>query len=365
MVLCPAATYQLSSPVVFRYHGQKIYTAGQPETLSQKATLLVNGRFATAVYGVGKSFVALTHVRIDGGARAFGNANADRGPLVELGGRDVTGVRVEKVELAYPQGWTCLHLFEGAHDADGNSRCQNAWIVQNYIHDAGLPYSGLWADGISMACSGTVSQNTIRNVTDVGIVLFFNGVTVQNNVIENTSTFGFAAISMGSYKNHRIEGNTIRQGTWYPFAGPSQETEKPNGGEKSSPAPDLPPPCDPDCYPEDGGRFDVAIAVGRPVWSHCNDTYSDAAGTLIRNNFLVQRNAAYRYGGYGIAVARVANIVVTGNTAAYTPSGRGAGCSGRSLPDNASAFQFMECSNCTLQPEFQPAVSLWNLLMRR
>lgn len=196
-------------------------------------------------------------------------------------------------------------------------------------------------------------------------LLVFWAVTVQSKVIENTNTFGFAAISMGSYKNHRIEGNTIRQGTWYAFSGPNQETEKENGSAKGSPAPDLPPPCDPDCYPEDGGRFDVAIAVGRPVWSRCNDTFSDAAGTVIRNNVLVQRSAMYRYGGYGIAIARVANIVVTGNTAMYTPSGRGAGCSGRPLPDNASAFQFMECSNCTLQPEFQPAVSLWNLLMRR
>ncbi len=354
VILCPTQTYLLNGPIRYRFNGQKIFTQGKPASLSNWAKLVVNGRFATAVNGTGKSNVELSYLRIDGGARQFGPGTTDRGALVELGGAGVAGILVTNTELAYPQGWSCLHLFEGRRDTNGYGQCGFSVVTNNYIHDAGIPQNLKWADGISMACEGVVSGNTVRNVTDVGIVLFVNNITVENNLIENTNTLAFGAISMGAYRNQLIRNNTIRQGTYYSFSTKDEEL---------LPQPNI-PPCDPDCWPEEGGRFDVAIAVGRPTWSHCNGTYSDATGTQIVNNYLVARNATYRYGGYGIAVARVSNIVIAGNSVSFTPSGRGAGCSGN-LPDPARAFQYMECSACSLQPEFQPASSLWNLLMNR
>ncbi len=316
----------------------------------------MNNRFATAIYGIGKSGVEVSFLRIDGGAGQFGNGNADREALIKLGGINVQNVTVTNVELFAPQGWSCLQLFEGRMTSGGYGMCYGATVSNNFIHDAGVPYGGLWADGISMACEGTISGNTVRNVTDVGIVLFVNNVRVENNVIENTNTFAFAAISMGAYKNQQILNNTIRQGLYYAGARSKPETDH---------EPLLPPPCEPNCEPEDGGSFDVAIAVGRPVWSHCNGTYSDATGTVISGNALVKRSAAYPYGGYGIALARLSNVTVTGNYATYVPSGRGSGCKDQPMPDPAAAFQFMECDSCLLQPDFKPAVSLWNLLIKR
>lgn len=352
--MCPANTYLLNGPIRYQYNGQKIFTQGKPASLSYWAKLVVSGRFATAVKGLGRSNIELSYVRIDGGARQFGPGVNDRGALVEFGGTSVSGVLVTNTELAYPQGWTCLHLFEGNRDSNGYGLCGFSIVTNNYIHDAGIPENQKWADGMSMGCEGIVSGNTVRNITDVGIVLFVNNVTVENNLIENTNTVAFGAISMGAYRNQLIRNNTIRQGTYYPLSAKNDET-----------VPELNiPPCDPDCWPEDGGRFDVAIAVGRPVWSHCNGTYSDATGTRILNNNLVPRSSTYRYGGYGIAIARVSNIVVFGNSVTYTPTGRGAGC-GSNIPDPAGAFQFMECAASSLQPEFQPALSLWNLLMNR
>lgn len=96
-----------------------------------------------------------------------------------MGGENVTDQVVEYVRSYNPRGWSCLHI------AEGSLNCYNATVQNNDIGPCGSDSFQQWADGISMACQGSVVRNNmIQGATDGGIVIFgAPGTQVYNNTI--------------------------------------------------------------------------------------------------------------------------------------------------------------------------------------
>ncbi len=136
----------------------------------------------------------------------------DGGANIEIGGR-TSNQLVDHVHSYEPRGWSCLHIAE-----NGAGGCTSATITNNDIGPSGNPNNS-WADGISMACTGSlVANNVITDATDGGIVIFGAPyTTVRNNTIIAISRTLVGGINMvdflpysGDYTGVTVTGNTIR-----------------------------------------------------------------------------------------------------------------------------------------------------------
>ena len=74
---------------------------------------------------------------------------------------------VANVASRNPRGWSCLQVIESGID---NNPCTNAQIIDNDIGPCGRHKDdnsalGLWADGISFACTNSLIQgNTVHTI---------------------------------------------------------------------------------------------------------------------------------------------------------------------------------------------------------
>ena len=177
--------------------------------------------------------VTIDHLELDGGLDPscaprmppFGGRRRyfRRPALVELGGSALaSGTAFHDNVVLNAAGWTALHLFEGPLDESGAPACRGVEVHGNTISDLGWnlcdPVTGrdgnppqcYWADGISMACAGSVRQNTIRNPTDVGIVAFVGDVSIEGNVVSSDRGKAFGGIAAVT-EFERSDGTWVAQ----------------------------------------------------------------------------------------------------------------------------------------------------------
>jgi hypothetical protein len=81
------------------------------------------------------------------------------GANIEIGGTS-NGQVVKHVNSRNPRGWSCLHVTEGGITSN---YCTNATVSNNDIGPCGesgknSAGQGLWADGISFACTNSLVE---------------------------------------------------------------------------------------------------------------------------------------------------------------------------------------------------------------
>jgi len=209
-----------------------------------------------------------------------------------------------------------MHIAEGSI-TDGVPGCQGATIKSNQIGPSGMP-DGQWADGISLACGGSVvSNNTITDATDGAIVIFgAPGSQVTNNRITANTRVLLGGINLvdymptgGNFSGVVVKDNTIDAA---------------------------------------GAMIKVGIAMGPAVWG-CDARI--VTGATVANNTL---SGAHM--GYGYPVNGVGTWKVKGNVDNARHVGLpNAGCGGP--PSAPAGFQVQAGGNsqATLQPQYVDA----------
>lgn len=215
--LCPSSIFNINNVIKFNKTGQELSTQGYP-TGSTRATIITSSsntnNLTTLINGAGIAGIKIKNVQVDGNRGALGPTVGDANVLV---GSTSNGVVVSNVAVRNARGFSCLHVIEGATTYPYS--CVNATIINNDIGPCGTEDGGLWADGISFACSSSlVSSNTITGPTDGGIVIFgAPGSTITNNTIIGSATQrGFGAINLvdhgpytGNYSGVKVTNNKI------------------------------------------------------------------------------------------------------------------------------------------------------------
>lgn len=314
-ILCKNAVFQLHDTVFFTEDDQEIHTEGFPIDDSRALLRVGHKDIVTAVSSGNKSRVKLRNVIIDGNRPELG---IGEGGLIEWGGNGSEQL-VEWVKAYEPRGWSVLVLGHG-----DDLRCDGSIARNNELGPAGRA-EYIIADGISLACrNSTVTNNTIIDATDGGIVIFqAPGSLVANNMIVADERVMFYGISMvdtgpydGDFSGTRVTGNVIdargaliRHGIdMGPYVG---------------------------CIPEEEWTF-------------------RSRGAVVSNNVLKGNHM-----GYGFVISGVENWTVTGNVDMSTREAlrdRPDECFGR-LVDTPGSFQVnAAASEGTFQDEFEDTV---------
>jgi len=209
--------------------------------------------------------------------------DVDRHGLVELGwSAEASGTIFHDNVVRNVVGWTALHLGEGRLGADGVPSCRDVEVYGNTFENLGYSLcdpatdaNGVsrecyWGDAISLACTGSVRNNRIRNPTDVGIVAFVGGVAIEGNVISSDRSKAFGGIvAVDEFRredgtwvaNHDatvIAGNTIRA--------------------------------------DAGGGFDVGIGLGSLTWTCAAQVQPTFAASLVVANRIEAAGGRINYG---------------------------------------------------------------------
>ena len=161
--LCTNALISLTDSVYFTADDQEISTAGYP-TDDSRATLqiAVGNDVTTLVRGVGFNHIRILNIQIDGNRPNTGYYEGG-GANIELGGVS-NGQTIKFVASKNPRTWSCMHIVESG---DTSNPCTNATIANNDIGPCGVEGTeasaeGMWADGISFACTNSVvASNTV------------------------------------------------------------------------------------------------------------------------------------------------------------------------------------------------------------
>jgi hypothetical protein len=306
--------------------------------------------------------VSLHHLDLDGGLdptcsprmpAAGGWLRRFRRPaLVELGWSALaSGTTFHDNVVSNVAGWTALHLGEGPLDEDGVPACKGVEVYGNTFADLGWNVCDprtfppkrqcYWTDAVSMACTGSVRDNVVSNPTDVGIVAFVGGVSIERNVIVSSRSKAFAGIAA-------VDEFETADGSW---VANHDETSIAGNTVRADP----------------GGAFDVGIAVGRWAWSCVSRAPPTFADSVVVSNRI---DAGEGRINYGLAVTLADGVVREGLRVGSTRScsssrcyedllpntfrgsfGRGTpgqGCSGRSAGP-PSPYVVNACTNCWLQ----------------
>ena len=276
----------------------------------------------------------------------------DRPALVELGWSALaSGTRFHDNIVVNVAGWSALHLGEGPLDDEGRPACKGVEVYANTFADLGWnvcdPHTFpprrqcYWTDAVSMACTGSVRDNTVRNPSDVGIVAFVGGVSLEGNVILSDRSKAFAGIAA-------VDEFETADGTW---VANHDDTFITGNTVRADP----------------GGAFDVGIAVGRWAWSCVSRASPTFADSVVVSNRIDAGDGRINY---GLAVTLADGVVReglrVGSTRTCTASrchedflpntfqgsfGHGTpgqGCAGRSAGP-PSPYVVNSCTNCWLQ----------------
>ena len=220
------------------------------------------------------------------------------------------------------RSWSTLHFIEGAV-TDNTPQCQSGKILNNQIGPAGTATpsaTGVWADGISLACGNTLVQgNTVTDATDGAIVVFgAPGSTIQNNTIIAKNQLLLGGINMVDYApmNGNYTGTVVTNNTIDALS----------------------------------AFIKIGIAQGQQVW---NCTTGTNYGGTVTNNTLEGQ-----YMGYGYAVTGVNDWTVTGNVdnSRHVGTQTAGGCFGSPAASQPAGFQVETATASTLQSQFTSAV---------
>lgn len=166
--LCPNTILTIHNTITFTADNQEISTQGYP-TDNSRATILLSavGTNVTGlIQGADFSGIRLLNIQVDGDRLKNGPFPANSSANIEIGGVS-NGQIVKYVTSRNPRGWSCLHVTEG-WSGSGSGACVNATVAYNDVGPCGdhaydAEGNGLWADGISFACSNSVvSDNQVR-----------------------------------------------------------------------------------------------------------------------------------------------------------------------------------------------------------
>jgi hypothetical protein len=227
----------------------------------------------------------LTSVWVDGqrnvlGYQKYSGGVGDNADIVSLGG---TGTVVSNNKLSDPQGGTD---FYAAGKGDGYT-CSHETITGNLVtaYSANHGYSDN-SDGLTMRCENLdIENNSIIDVTDIGIVLFAtNGTTqastIKNNTIVSAGNSINAPISVDPTTGGNTPGSTLDY---------SQTTFSTNTfwtGPNTS--------------------FDFGIVAGAREWFQSSNA-TNGTGATFTNNTTGSLSARVRA---GIAVAGMLNVSI-------------------------------------------------------
>jgi parallel beta-helix repeat protein len=278
----------------------------------------------TAIAANNQSGVTVENIQVDGSRPALGALTG--GALLEMGG-NASGQVVQDITAHDTRSWSDLHIIEGTV-TNNTPTCQNTKILNNLIGPSGTATpsaTGVWADGISLACGNSLVQgNTVQDATDGGIVVFgAPGSTIQDNTIIAKSQLLLGGINMVDYApmNGNFTGTLVTHNT----------------------------------IDAQGAFIKVGLAMGQQVW---NCTTGTLYGATVTDNTLQGQ-----YMGYGYAVNGVQNWTATGNVdnSRHVGSQTAGGCFGSPAASQPGGFQVEKQTSSTLQPEFAGAV-LTNVL---
>jgi F5/8 type C domain/Abnormal spindle-like microcephaly-assoc'd, ASPM-SPD-2-Hydin len=319
-VLCPGATFNLSNSVTFTAANQQILTQGLP-TDSTRANLVVTGsNLSTAILGNGQSGVVVENIQINGDRPGLG-VLAGGGALMEMGAAGINQT-VQNVYAHDTRSWSTLHFIEG-QVTNNTPQCQGGQILNNQIGPAGTATpsaTGVWADGISLACGTTmVSGNTVTDATDGAIVVFgAPGSTIQNNTIIAKNQLLLGGINMVDYApmNGNYTGTVVTHNTIDALS----------------------------------AFIKMGIAQGQQAWNCATGT--NFGGTVTNNTLEGQ------YMGYGYPVNGVTNWTVTGNVdnSRHVGTQTGGGCFGTPAASQPAGFQYEVATSSNLQSQYTSAV---------
>jgi hypothetical protein len=314
------------------------------------------------IFDAGGHRVTIDHLELDGGLdpacpprmppydgwrRRF-----PRPALVELGwSASSSGTSFHDNVVRNVAGWTALHLGEGPLDGAGRPACRRVEVYNNTFTDLGWNLCDsdaltsarqcYWTDAVSMACSGTIRDNAVKNPTDVGIVAFVGGVEIEGNEIVSDRSKAFAGIAA-------VDEFETADGRW---VANHDQTLVVSNTVRADP----------------GGAFDVGIAFGRWAWSCESRARPTFADSVVVSNRI---DAGEGRINYGLAVTLADGVVVEGmrvgssrtcgpsrcyedflpNTfrGRFGGSSPGLGCSGRPAGP-PSPYVVNSCANCWLQ----------------
>ncbi|BGP47426.1 hypothetical protein JCM10450v2_003278 [Rhodotorula kratochvilovae] len=335
VVLCPYAQVSIDShgePITFTGARQAIYTKGFPEDHS-RATLVIenpeghySGELTTAIAADCDACrgVHIRNLHVDGGREQLGGLEGTDA-LIVVGG-EAGAQEVRNVDAWGARGYAVMHAAEGK-----TGSCRDVVISDNVVHTAGdAPLDaflqselsrlrdgppaylgqerpGTWTDGISVACAhSTVSENTIRDVSGVGIAVRGSpGTQVFQNTLVARDRDMLAGIS--------LVANPVFRGKAGELGG---VTVRENRVHAAS------------------AMVRIGIATGAGAWATdelVGDHEIPFASEILRN-----RLSSYTgYFGYAIALSDARNLVVLDNAI------------------SASIWGF-ETSACYARPAFVP-----------
>ena len=323
-VLCPGAVFTLNNSVTFTAANQAILTQGLPTDGTRAILKVAGSSLTTAIAANNQSGVTVENIQVDGSRPALGALTG--GALLEMGG-NASGQIVQNITAHDTRSWSDLHIIEGIV-TNNTPTCQNTKILDNLIGPSGTATpsaTGVWADGISLACGTSLVQgNTVQDATDGGIVVFgAPGSTIQDNTIVAKNQLLLGGINMVDYApmNGNFTGTLVTHNT----------------------------------IDAQGAFIKVGLAMGQQVW---NCTTGTLYGATVTDNTLQGQ-----YMGYGYAVNGVQNWTATGNIddSRHVGSQTAGGCFGSPAASQPGGFQVEKQTSSTLQPEFTSAV-LTNVL---
>jgi hypothetical protein len=319
-VLCPGAVFQLANSINFTAANQQIYTQGLP-TDATRANLVVAGTgLSTAIQGNGQAGVVVENIQINGNRPGLGLL-ANGGALLEMGGAG-TNQTVQGIYAHDTRSWSTLHFIEG-QVTNNTPQCQGGRILNNQIGPAGTATpdaTGVWADGISLACgTSLVQNNTVTDATDGAIVVFgAPGSTIQDNTIIARTQLLLGGINMVDYApmNGNYTGTVVTHNT----------------------------------IDAQSAFIKMGIAQGQQAWNCATGT--NYGGTVTNNTLEGQ------YMGYGYAVNGVSNWTVTGNVdnSRHVGTQTAGGCFGTPRASQPAGYQVEVATASTLQSQFTSAV---------
>lgn len=239
----------------------------------------------------------LTSVWVDGQRNA---ANVPNYSLADINVSTLSGdgTTVLNNRIGNTRGFTNLRV-NGKQEL-GGLLCSNNVISGNLIeayssdHYLKQNNNGLWADGISVSCeSSVVSNNSVIDATDVGIVLFSISTdpqksNVTNNTVLNAGNSAYAAYAADPVYNQGGVGNFANQAS-KSFVGASIQ--------------------DNILWTSSRVHFDIGLAVGTRAWFG-NQSYNSTGGSFINNSTGTQQARV----GSGIVVSGALNVTVSGNS---------------------------------------------------
>ena len=192
--LCPNTTLTIYNTITFTADNQEISTEGYP-TDNSRATILLSAvgtNVTELIQGADFSGIRLLNIQVDGD-RPNNGPLADSGANIEIGGVS-DGQIVKYVASRNPRGWSCLHITEG-WGGSGSGACVNATVAYNDIGPCGdhaydAEGNGLWADGISFACShSVVSDNQVRLLISSGVVELCSFLRSRSTALQMAVSF--------------------------------------------------------------------------------------------------------------------------------------------------------------------------------